>query len=254
MKTYAIKNEATGFIDNAWTLEGLVTELAGVIRDEETSALTDEDLYARHFDMAVLEALRDFQAISDKLIDAGLTQLIEDVRAEKKIPIGPDEDELVRLRLLLARIRAHAEWVPAPHSAQHVLNDLLVIGRIERFDDKGATYGTTLMGDRTGAMEFDEKARELVLEEAVSGRLTDRDQRMRQRLADEDSGKLGEFLELSIDKIVDLKNSFIAMKALGIKWTSSSPIGDGKEKWLIRGATSLPEKLPEWLTKTARPE
>jgi hypothetical protein len=248
MKTYVVKNERTGLADEAWTVAGMIEELAGALKDENPDALSSEDLSARHLDMAILEALRDFQAISAKLVDAGLTQMIEDIRAEKKLPLPPDEDAVIGLRLLLARIRRHAVWVPQPMTREHDLFDALVIGTVERFKGKSITYGTTLMGERTGAMASEEAARRLVLEEAVAGALTDAENTRRDRMAAADAGVLG------VKLVADLQlhgpgSIFDSLKVLGVSYVSASPLehGPGRERWEIRGATNVPAELPAWL-------
>ncbi len=250
MKTYTIvENDPAGERRWQWTAAELIAELSQVLEDEDESELDEEDMYARRFDQAVLEALRDFHALSEKLLNAGLAQMVEEIRVEKNIPAPPDEQEVVKLRILLARIARRASWLDVPGSPEHSVNRYLTIGRVEQFGRSFPDYGTTLMGERTGAMAHPSLAEAAVLGEAVSGTMSDAEdaRRYRQELAD--AGLLGVELVANVQRHGP-GSIFDSLKALGVSYVSASPMKAAADAdWEIRGAQNVPDELPEWLSR-----
>lgn len=151
---------------------------------------------------------------------------------------APSEAELERLRALLQRIGDQAEWVPYP-SDRHIINDMLVVGRLERFHDTTPAYGHAL-DYRMGPIETDERARAAVLAEVVSGETTRRNA--------EYEAKRDSLPSLQILGDHDLMEpqgaTLAAIQALGIKWMSYSPTSG-----IFSGCTNIPEELPTWIER-----
>lgn len=63
--------------------------------------------------------------------------------------------------------REIGSWVPSVGTADHILFDQLVLGRVERFDEDGPCYAW--LGDRRiGAFKTDLSAREAIMEQAFA--------------------------------------------------------------------------------------
>jgi hypothetical protein len=72
-----------------------------------------------------------------------------------------EAEEIISLTKEVARLRRFGKWTPAPQTAEHVLLDQLVVGRVERFFDDGPCYAW--LGDkRLGAFTTDTAAREAI--------------------------------------------------------------------------------------------